>query len=132
MSGRVVDIDVNPSDPTEFYVAYASGGVWYTINNGQSFKPIFDSTATLNIGDIVELESNIFTQVQKITANVPFDEAQFGGAVALCPYNCSIYIGAPNDGSASKHPLPAQAPKKPEFPPPRLIREDFLPGKQPR
>lgn len=40
--------------------------------------------------------------------------------------------GAPNDGSASKHPLPAQAPKKPEFPPPRLIREDFLPGKQPR
>ncbi len=52
MSGRVVDIDVNPSDPAEFYVAYASGGVWYTINNGQSFKPIFDSTATLNIGDI--------------------------------------------------------------------------------
>ncbi len=52
MSGRVVDIDVNPSDPTEFYVAYASGGLWHTINNGQSFKPIFDSTATLNIGDI--------------------------------------------------------------------------------
>ena len=52
MSGRVVDIDVNPSDPSEFYVAYASGGVWHTINNGQSFKPIFDSTATLNIGDI--------------------------------------------------------------------------------
>ena len=24
MSGRVVDLDVNPSDPTEFYVAYAS------------------------------------------------------------------------------------------------------------
>ena len=52
MSGRVVDIDVNPSEPTEFYVAYATGGVWHTINNGQSFKPIFDSTATLNIGDI--------------------------------------------------------------------------------
>ena len=52
MSGRVVDIDVNPSEPTEFYVAYATGGVWYTANNGQSFKPIFDSTATLNIGDI--------------------------------------------------------------------------------
>ena len=26
MSGRVVDIEVNPQDPTEFYVAYASGG----------------------------------------------------------------------------------------------------------
>ncbi|HEV8080772.1 MAG TPA: hypothetical protein VGP43_08675, partial [Chitinophagaceae bacterium] len=33
MSGRVVDIDVNPADPTEFYVAYATGGLWYTTNN---------------------------------------------------------------------------------------------------
>jgi hypothetical protein len=31
MSGRVVDIDVNPQEPTEFYVAYASGGLWYTV-----------------------------------------------------------------------------------------------------
>ncbi len=37
MSGRVVDIDVNPIDPTHFYVAYASGGVWFTNNNGTSF-----------------------------------------------------------------------------------------------
>src|SRR5215510_9672105 len=44
MSGRVVDIEANPDDPTEFYVAYASGGLWYTKNNGLSFKPIFDST----------------------------------------------------------------------------------------
>ena len=27
MSGRVVDIDANPEDPTEFYVAYATGGL---------------------------------------------------------------------------------------------------------
>jgi photosystem II stability/assembly factor-like uncharacterized protein len=52
MSGRVVDIDANPADPTEFYVAYASGGVWYTNNNGQSFTSIFDSESTLTIGDI--------------------------------------------------------------------------------
>src|SRR5579875_356691 len=37
MSGRVVDLNANPADPTEFYVAYATGGVWYTHNNGQSF-----------------------------------------------------------------------------------------------
>ncbi|MEJ7673983.1 MAG: hypothetical protein WKF59_15105 [Chitinophagaceae bacterium] len=35
MSGRVVDIDVNPADATEFYVAYATGGLWYSNNNGQ-------------------------------------------------------------------------------------------------
>jgi len=52
MSGRVVDIEANPEDPTDFYVAYASGGVWHTVNNGQSFTPIFDSTETLTIGDI--------------------------------------------------------------------------------
>ena len=52
MSGRVVDIDVNPEDPTEFYVAYATGGLWHTTNNGQSFTPIMDSLDMLFIGDI--------------------------------------------------------------------------------
>src|SRR5215470_15484906 len=52
MSGRVVDLDANPDDPTEFYVAYATGGLWHTTNNGQSFTPIFDSTDVLFIGDI--------------------------------------------------------------------------------
>ena len=51
-SGRVVDIDVNPSDPTEFYVAYATGGLWHTVNNGISFNPIFDSEDIIGIGDI--------------------------------------------------------------------------------
>jgi photosystem II stability/assembly factor-like uncharacterized protein len=53
MSGRVVDLDANPVDPTEFYVAYATGGLWHTTNNGQSFTPIFDSVSTTyGIGDI--------------------------------------------------------------------------------
>ena len=52
MSGRVVDVDVNPVDPTEFYIAYATGGLWHTTNNGQSFAPIFDSLDVLFIGDI--------------------------------------------------------------------------------
>jgi len=52
MSGRVVDIDVNPADPTEFYVAYASGGLWYSNNNGQSLVPVFDKENTFTIGDI--------------------------------------------------------------------------------
>lgn len=52
MSGRVVDVDVNPNDPTHFYVAYASGGLWYTDNNGQSFTSVFDSTDVITIGDV--------------------------------------------------------------------------------
>ena len=52
MSGRVTDLAVNPDDPTEFYVGYASGGVWYTNNNGTTFNPILDSSNTQNVGDI--------------------------------------------------------------------------------
>ncbi len=52
MSGRVVDVDVNPTDPTEFYVAYATGGLWHTTNNGQSFTPIFEKEEAMGIGDI--------------------------------------------------------------------------------
>ncbi len=52
MSGRVVDIDVNPENPIEFYVAYASGGLWFTKNNGTTFTPVLDNADTQNIGDI--------------------------------------------------------------------------------
>ena len=52
MSGRVVDLEVNPEDPTEFYVAYASGGLWHTTDNGTSFAPIFDNAPTQNLGEI--------------------------------------------------------------------------------
>ncbi|WOI22426.1 WD40/YVTN/BNR-like repeat-containing protein [Nonlabens ulvanivorans] len=52
MSGRVVDVDVNPADPTEMLVAYASGGLWHSNNNGTSFTPIMDSAGTINLGDI--------------------------------------------------------------------------------
>ena len=52
MSGRVVDIDVNPSNTIEFYVGYASGGLWYTNNNGTTFTPVLDNSPTQNVGDI--------------------------------------------------------------------------------
>ena len=53
----------------------------------------------LNVGDILEIESNIFTQVQKIIPAAPYDESSFGAAVDVCPNNCSIYTGAPVDGT---------------------------------
>lgn len=52
MSGRVVDVDVNPNNTTEFYVGYASGGLWYTNNNGTTFEPVLDTARTINVGDI--------------------------------------------------------------------------------
>jgi len=52
MGGRVTDIEVNPENSIEMFVAYASGGLWYTNNNGQSFRPIFDNQHSITIGDI--------------------------------------------------------------------------------
>ncbi len=52
MGGRIVDLAINPSNPTQFYAAYATGGLWYTNNNGTSFTPIMDSAKTLNCGAI--------------------------------------------------------------------------------
>lgn len=50
-SGRVVAIRVNPKKVKEFYVAYASGGLWHTNNNGNSFTPLFDQELSYTIGD---------------------------------------------------------------------------------
>lgn len=52
MSGRIVDVAVNPENPTEFYAAYASGGLWYTNNNGTSFEPVMDTAPTINCGSV--------------------------------------------------------------------------------
>jgi photosystem II stability/assembly factor-like uncharacterized protein len=52
MNGRVVDVDVNPADPTEFYIAYASGGLFYTTTNGQTLTPVFEREHAFTIGDI--------------------------------------------------------------------------------
>ncbi len=61
----------------------------------------------LNIGDIVEIETNQFTQVQEViqqtvnSSNIvvdsPAEFVNFGQTVDICSYNCSLYVGAPQD-----------------------------------
>lgn len=59
MGGRVTDLEVSPKDPTEFYVAYASGGLFHTVNNGQTYTSLFDHEMVMTIGDIaVDWERN--------------------------------------------------------------------------
>lgn len=49
--GRIVDIEVNLKSPKEFYVGFASGGIFKTVNNGITFEPFFDNQDALGIGD---------------------------------------------------------------------------------
>ena len=51
-SGRIADFAVNPDNHSEIYVATAAGGVWKTINAGNTFKPIFDNEGSFSIGCI--------------------------------------------------------------------------------
>jgi photosystem II stability/assembly factor-like uncharacterized protein len=50
--GRVVDIEPIPGEPYGFYVAYATGGVWKTTNNGVRFEPLSDALPTMVTGSI--------------------------------------------------------------------------------
>jgi len=50
--GRVVDLEAIPGELYGFYVAYATGGVWKTTNNGVSFTPLSDALPTMVTGDI--------------------------------------------------------------------------------
>ncbi len=52
MSGRVIDIQPFPQDPYAFYVAYATGGLWKTENNGNRFTPLFEGENAAAIGAI--------------------------------------------------------------------------------
>ena len=50
ISGRVVDIAVDPRRTSTYYVAAGSGGVWKTANSGTTFEPIFDGEGSYSIG----------------------------------------------------------------------------------
>jgi photosystem II stability/assembly factor-like uncharacterized protein len=56
--GRIVDIEVNLSNTHEYYLGYASGGIFKTVNNGITFEPVFDHVDVLGIGDFALSQSN--------------------------------------------------------------------------
>jgi photosystem II stability/assembly factor-like uncharacterized protein len=60
-SGRIADVAVDPTRPSRWYVASASGGVWKTENAGTSWTPIFDDQGSYSIGCVTLDPRNPFT-----------------------------------------------------------------------
>jgi len=52
-------------------------------------------SGNLQIGDIVEIETNQFQQVQEVDQHVSAEFSNFGQAVDICANNCSLYVGEP-------------------------------------
>lgn len=57
-SGRISDIDWDPTDDSVWYVAVGSGGVWKTTNAGTTWTPIFDDQGAYSIGNVTVDPSN--------------------------------------------------------------------------
>ena len=58
MSGRIADIAVDQNNPSTWYTAVGSGGVWKTTNAGTTWTPIFDDQPVYSIGDVTIAPSN--------------------------------------------------------------------------
>ena len=58
MGGRIDDIVGVEGNPSIFYVGFATGGAWKTVNNGTTFTPIFDTYPTSSVGDIAIAPTN--------------------------------------------------------------------------
>ncbi|HXG84634.1 MAG TPA: hypothetical protein VNI84_11460 [Pyrinomonadaceae bacterium] len=49
-SGRISAFAVDPKEPSRYFAAAASGGVWRTVNNGTTWTPVFDNEGSYSIG----------------------------------------------------------------------------------
>ena len=59
-TGRIADIEIDPKNPSIWYVATAFGGLWKTTNRGITFAPIFDDyTFTLCCVVVDPKDSNV-------------------------------------------------------------------------
>ena len=58
MSGRIADIAVDQTNPSTWYAAVGSGGVWKTTNSGTTWTPIFDEESVYSTGDVTIDPSN--------------------------------------------------------------------------
>jgi photosystem II stability/assembly factor-like uncharacterized protein len=56
--GRIVDIEALDNDFTKVLIATGSGGVFKSVNAGNSWTPIFDDYETASIGDIAVNQQN--------------------------------------------------------------------------
>lgn len=119
VSGRIVDLAVDPRDPRTWFVAAASGGVWKTTNAGTTFNPVFDDEKSFSIGCVtidphdsltvwvgtgennsqrsVSMGDGVYKSVDggKSWKNVGLGKSEHIGKIAVDPRNSEVvYVAA--------------------------------------
>jgi photosystem II stability/assembly factor-like uncharacterized protein len=56
--GRIETIAVDPRNSSVIYVGAGSGNLWKTVNNGTTWKPIFEHESTFAMGEVAVSPSN--------------------------------------------------------------------------
>src|SRR6476660_9124559 len=52
-TGRVADVEVDPNNPTRYFVASAVGGLWKSDNRGNTWRSVFDNGGSFNLCCVV-------------------------------------------------------------------------------
>jgi photosystem II stability/assembly factor-like uncharacterized protein len=52
-TGRLSDVEVDPKNPSVWYVAASAGNLWKTENRGNTWTPIFDTYGSYSLGVVV-------------------------------------------------------------------------------
>ena len=51
-TGRVSDLEVDPTNPSVWYLTAGSGGLWKTVNRGNTWTPMFDDYPSYSMGAV--------------------------------------------------------------------------------
>ena len=81
MSGRISDIAVDHEDPSTWYVAVGSGGVWKTENRGTTWTAVFEDQTSYSIGCLAVDPSETSTVWVGTGENVSGRHVGFGDGV---------------------------------------------------
>lgn len=117
-SGRIADIEVNPHNFSQYYVAVAAGNVWKTDNSGITFTPVFDNYGSYSIADVAIDPNNtnviwvgtgeynsqraigygdgVYLSVDgaKSFKNMGLTKSEHIGRIVIDPRNSHVYVAA--------------------------------------
>ena len=52
-TGRISDLEIDPNNSNVWYLTVGSGGLWKTVNRGNTWVPIFDEYPSYSLGAVV-------------------------------------------------------------------------------